>query len=81
MVESSGVDGDGGFEEEEVCKAFGMFAGGYERGVILESKESVREGCGLSTNAGMSWQRVEGVKKGVVGCAHRRRWLMINRGR
>ena len=25
----------------------------------------MREGLGLSTNGGMSWQRVEGVKKGV----------------
>lgn len=76
MIESSGVDGDGGFEEEEGCMAFGMFVDGYERGVILESNESEREGLGLSTNAGMSWQRVEGVKKGVMGCAHRRRWQM-----
>ena len=28
----------------------------------------------LSTNPGMSLQRVEGVNKGIVGCAHRRRW-------
>ena len=55
--------------------------GGYERGVIIESNVSVREELGLSTNAGISWQRVEGVKKGVVGCAHRRRWQMTNRGR
>ena len=55
--------------------AFGMLVGGYERGVILEPNVSVREGFGLSTKAGMSfWKRVEGVKKGVVGCAHRRRW-------
>jgi hypothetical protein len=73
VIESSGVEGDGGFEEEEVCMAFDMFVGGYES-VILESNESVKEELGLSTNAGMSWQRVEGVKKGVVGCAHRRRW-------
>ena len=59
--------------------AFGMIV--YERGVILESNVSVREELGLSTNAGISWQRVEGVKKGVVGCAHRRRWQMTNRGR
>ena len=61
VMESSGDDGDG-----------------YERlgGVIPESNESEREGLGLSTNAGMSWQRVEGVKKGVMGCAHRRRWQM-----
>lgn len=72
-MESSGDKGDGGFEEEEVCMAFGMFVGGYERGDILEQNESGREGLGLSTKAGMSLQRVEGVKKGVVGCAHRRR--------
>ena len=73
-MESSGVRGDGGFEEEEVCTAAGMADGGYERGDILEQNEWVREGFGLSTKAGMSLQRVEGVKKGVVGCAHRRRW-------
>jgi hypothetical protein len=54
--------------------AFGMFVGGYERGVILEQNVSMGEGFGLSTNAGMSLQRVEGVKRGVVGCAQRRRW-------
>lgn len=58
-----------------------MFVGGYERGVILEGNESVREGFGLSTKAGMSLQRVEGVKKGVVGCAHRRRWQKRKVGR
>ena len=81
MTESSGVNGDGGFEEEEVCTAAGMADGGYERGGILEQKEWVREGFGLSTKAGMSLQRVEGVKKGVVGCAHRRRWQKWNQGR
>ena len=51
-MESSGVDGDGGFEEEEGCMAFGMFVvGGYERSIILEPKMCVREGLGLSTNA------------------------------
>ena len=77
-MESTGDNGDGGFEEEEVCTAVGMFGGGYERG---EQKVSVREGIGLSTKAGMSLQRVEGVKKGVVGCAHRRRRQRRNRGR
>ena len=56
-----------------------MFAGGYERGVILE--KSAREGIGLSTKTGMSLQRVEGVKSCVVGCAHRRRWQNLKRGR
>ena len=99
-MESSGVKGDGGFEEEEVCcnsMAFDMMFvfGGYGggRGVILEEEEeeeeeekvSEREGFGLSTKAGMSLQRVEGVKKGVVvlveGCAHRRRrWQSWKRG-
>ena len=56
-----------------------MFVGGQERGDVLEQKESVREG--LSTKAGMSLQRVEGVKKGVAGCAHRRRRQLYKRGR
>ena len=47
-----------------------MAVSGYER---LEQKVSVRDVFGLSTKAGMSLQRVEGVKKGGTGCAHRRR--------
>lgn len=41
------------------------------------------EGFGLSTNAGMSLQRVEGVNEGcsVVGSAHRRRWQIGNESR
>jgi hypothetical protein len=63
-MESSGVNGDGGFEEEgEVCMVVAMFVDGYERGVIPEQNVYVREDFGLSTNAGMSLQRVEGVKR------------------
>lgn len=85
MIDSSGVDGEGGLEEEEVCAAVGAFVDdGYERGVIPEQNVYVREeeeGFGLSTKAGMSLQRVEGVNKDVVGCAHRRRWRIGNRSR
>ena len=36
MIESSGVNGDGGFEEE-VCMVVGMLVDGYERGVTEQN--------------------------------------------